>query len=368
MRNQTNLKDVFGKADEGFEKNISSTLARFRREETKPIKRMGLRIAIVAVIACTVTTGTVLAMTNTWGIVDFLSNRYSISKVLPGADEIIQTNIAQKGGETELANFSVQEAVFDGQNIYAIVRVQPSSPAYLLLGTDALPSDPMGNMGPLFSGKNGSISDYARDKNQSMIRAWLNITNINGSNGLSYNADFISDDAGGLTYMLSCRYASDSAAIDLELDCGVAPYPENSNMVDPDKIQASTLSFTISNLKNQDSKTSDTPVVYDDCGVRVDKVTLYKSPLAIYTAVEYTVVDAIKFRETGGNFRFEFVNAAGERLPAGAGSGGGGAINGSSTQYIQLGSLQAAETLPTEIILRGYCDGKQFDSHLINMK
>ena len=370
MRDISDLKYAFGQADDGFRNNIRETLAELRKNETRePAKRFGLRFAIAVVAACAVITATVLAVTNTWGILDFLSGRYLITNVLPGAAASIQTDVPQTGGKTELAVFSLREAFFDGQNIYAVVDVKPSSPKYLLLGTDATPSDTIRNMGPLFDGKTGTIAEYARAINKDMIRAWIHVANANGADPPSSNIDFLLNDTGDLVFMISCRFEDDSAELDIKLDCGTAPFdnPEDSDMINPGKIQTSELSFTLANLSTGVKAVSAAPAVYNDFGVRVDRVTFYKSPVAIYTSVEYTVIDSEKYNAAAGGFRFKFVDADGKILPPGAGSGYAKTIEGDGSQHIQLDSLRASETLPSEVILRGYCDGNLYESHSFEM-
>lgn len=138
--------------------------------------KRGLRLAAVAAFLCVVFIGTALAITNTWGILDFLRGRRIDTKVLPEAADIVQKDVAQEGGQTELVTFTVREAVLDGQNYYIVVDAKPSSPDYLLLGPDAAPSDPIVNMGPLFSDKTGTIADYASEKKKEIIHTSVGAT------------------------------------------------------------------------------------------------------------------------------------------------------------------------------------------------
>ncbi len=83
--------------------------------------------------------------------------------------------------------------------------------------------------------------------------------------------------------------------------------------------------------------------------------------MAIYTEIEFTVIDKDKYIATENGLWFEFIDENGNRLPFGADSAGSieatdaaEPVDGNPGSFIQKGSLRAAETLPEEITLRGY--------------
>ena len=366
MRNITKLRNAFGQADDGFVNNVYQTLAGMQiNKDRKPVKRVFFRMAAVIAILCILSAGTVLAFTNTWGILDFLSGRRTDVKVLPEASDIVQKDVSQKASQTEFAAFTVREAVFDGQNVYIIVDAKPSGSEYLLLGPDASPSDPIGNMGPLFSDKTGTISDYARENNKKMVNTSVVISGVNCS------VDFLLEDDGTLVYMLNGDYTVDSNASDVKLTCVAAPFVSRDGALSIDELdkKATTLSVTLKNSGTQDTVTSTVPAVYSDCGVRVDKVTLTGSAMAIYAEIEFTVIDKEKYAEANDGLWFEFLDDAGKRLPDGA-SSDGGVTTVDENHFIQKASLQASETLPSEIILRGYnCwEKNRYEAHTFGMK
>lgn len=368
MRDMKDLKYAFGQADDGFVDNVYHTLAGMQRnKERKSVKKTCFRLVAAIAIVGILTAGTALALTNTWGILDFLSGRRNEVKVLPEAAAIVQKDVSQKGNQTEFAAFAVREAVFDGQNVYIIVEVKPSSPGYLLLGTDASPSDPVGDMGPLFSGKTGTIADYARENNKEMVNTSVVISGEN----CSIVIDYLLEDDGTLVYMLDSSYTGDSTASDMKLTCVAAPFVSREGTVEIDVLnkKRTTLSVTLKNSGTKETVSCTTPAIYGDCGVRVDKVTLSGSAMAIYAEIEFTVIDKEKFAETDDGLWFEFLDDTGGRLPGGAASSGSvKAVD--ENHFIQKVSLQASETLPGEIILRGYnCwDKNRYETHTFEMK
>jgi hypothetical protein len=366
MRNINELANAFGRADDGFVDNVYNTLAYLQKKKSrKPAKITFYRIAAVIAIFCTLSVGTALALTNTWGILDFLSGRQTDVKVLPEASAIVQKEVPQVGTQTDFASFTVREAVYDGQNLYIVLDVKPSLPEYLLLGPDAYPSDHIANMGPIFSGKTGTIADYARENRKVMMQTSVVISGANCS------IDHLLEEDGTLVYMISGRFTGDSGATDVELGCVAAPFIiENGKYVrDMNSRKDTTLSATLKNTGTQETVTSIEPAVFGDSGVRVDKITLKSSAMSTYAEIEFTVIDAEKYAKTEGGLWFEFLDRYGERIPNGAASGGG-IESIDATHYIEKISLQAMEKLPSEVILRGYnCwDKNRYETHTFEMK
>lgn len=366
MRDMIDLKKAFGQADEGFVNNVHHTLADMQiNKNRKPVNKIVFRLAAVIVIFCMLSAGTVLAFTNAWGILDFLSERRVGVEVLPDAADIVQRDVMKKGSQAEFAIFAVREAVFDGQDIYIVVEAKPSRTEYLLLGPDASPSDPIGNMGPLFHDKTGTISAYALENNKDMINTSVIIDSENCS------IDYLLEDNGTLVYMLNVSYTDSSAQSDIKMTCAAAPFVSREGRTEIDTLnkKETTLTVTLKNSGIKETVTSTMPATYSDCGVRVDKVTLAGSAMAIYADIEFTVIDKEKFAETEDGLWFEFLDDTGKRVPDGA------SLNGSvkavdENRFIQKVSLQASETLPSEIILRGYnCwEKNRYETHIFEMK
>ncbi len=366
MRDLNELEKAFGQADDNFVSNVYCTLSGIQVNKTiKPVKKTGFRLAAAIVIACMLTAGTVLAAANAWGILDFLSGRNSNVKVLPEAANMVQKGIPKKSIQTELGTFSVRESIFDGKDVYIVVDVKPSSQKYLLLGPDATPSDPIGNMGPLFSGRTGTIADYARENNLEMVNTSVVIS------GITCSVDYLLEDDGTLVYMLNGNYTGNSAKGDIKLACAAAPFitRDGATVIDEQHKKETTLPVTLKDSGAREILTSTNSATYSDCGVRVDKVTLTGTAMAIYADIEYTVIDKDKFTETGDGLWFEFLDNNGNRVPDGASSSGSTkAID--ENHFIQKISLQASATLPSEIILRGYnCwEKNRYETHTFNMK
>jgi len=316
----------------------------------KPRLRFPAAAAVAIICILTIGTATALALTNTWGIMDFLTNRQHNVEVLPDATNIIQTEILQDGGEAGLATFSVREAVFDGLNVYIVVEVKPARQNYLLLGPDTMLSDPISEMGPLYEGISDTVDEYANKNDMIPIRTGISFM------ADSISIDFLREADGTLVYMLNSRYIDGNPQVTLDLNCITVQFVNGE--YDMEDIQRETLTVTFQNIGTLDSVISVSTADYADCGLRVDKVTLIRTPMEIYAEIEYTVTDFDKFAEVGGNIRFEFIDENGERLPAGASTGDSGVMlfneDRDYPRYKHSESFRATTEMPSEIILRAF--------------
>lgn len=333
---------------------------------TKPNRTKRVSLLVAAITICVLLSGVALAVTNAWGVLDFLHERKNGTEVLPQASGIVQTNVPQVAEETDFASFSVREAAFDGHNFYIIVDVKPASDEYLLMGPDAFPADPVENMGPLFGGKNGTIGDYAEANGKKMIQTNVAVDGVNGQ-----GVDFLLQQDGTLTYLINGSLIDDSDKADLALRCIVAAF-ENQNgeeVILQENIRRSSLNITLENTGIRELASSIAPAEYASCGVRIDNITLKASELAVYAEVSYTVIDEAKFAAADTGLQFEFLNADGNRLPDGASTGGGTSTE-DGVHYVQESSIGAMETLPREITVRGFnCwDKTRYEANTFEMR
>ena len=360
------LKYAYGRADMSFVDKVHHTLAVIQYNKLRRPAGNILRLAAAICVVCMLAAGTALALTNTWGILDFLSGRRNGIEVLPEASGIVQTNVPQNGGEMERVSFSVREAAFDGQNYYIIVDTKPVSPKYLLLGPDAMPSDPIANMGPLFSGKSGTIADYAKNNGQKMLHTNVGVSGVNGG-----GVDYLLRQDGTLTYLMNGSLTADSGKTTLELKCIIAAYEEKDGnaAVLQENIRRSSLNITLENTGIRELVSSVAPAEYPSCGVRIDSMTLKASELAVYAEIRYTVIDKAKFDATDTGLCFEFLDANGNRLPDGA-AAGGGTTSKDGVHFVEASSLGAMKKLPREIVVRGFnCwEKNRYETHTFEMK
>ncbi len=189
--------------------------------------------------------------------------------------------------------------------------------------------------------------------------------------GTNQSMDFLLEDDDMLVYMINARLSDASSKLDLKLHCAAARYIDKAGQDVPDasSFARTTLSVAVKNTGTQEVLNSTESAVYSDCGVRVDKVTLTGSPMAIYVQIAFTVTDREKYEKTDGGLWFEFLDAQGQRLPDGADTGGG-IEQIDDEHFVQKSSLRASEVLPGEIILRAFnCwEKNRYETHTFEMK
>ena len=365
MRDMNELKNAYGEADTGFRRSVYLTLANLKKSgERTPMKKMNFRIIAAAAAVVLLAAGTAVALTNPWGILDFLGEWNREAVVLPDAAEIVQTDMPQNGGETELVSFSVREAVYDGENLYVVVEARSVGADKLILGSDTMLTDPIGDLGPLFANRSGTIAEYLKESGRTPIHTSMLMDGVD-----MQTSSFLLESDGVMVYMLSSRYDDGAPQLTLDILCVSTPFVDGGR--DVEAMERRTLTVTLQNTGTQNMVSSVNAIEYADCGVRVDKITLTSSPMAIYTEIEFTVIDPVKYAETEDGLWFEFIDAEGNRLPDGAdASGHVGPADETGTRFIQKGSLRAAPVLPGEVSLRGYnaWEKNRYEAHTFEMK
>lgn len=372
MKTQEDFKRAIGPADARFVLRIHQTLAQLQsNKEEQPVKKVstGLIIAIAILLIAAIA----IAATAQWGILDFFNLRRNGASVTPEAAQIIQKQVAQEGGATEYATFSLREGMFDGHDTYLVVAVKPASDTILLMGPDLLPEDPMSDLGPLFEGSSTTVADWAAQngKEQLVQISILDQATRLGLEGVVSSLDYIMEEDGTLVFM---SHGSHSYAeqLPIELVCHarlLSDLPE----ADGPESSVSSLSFTLYTLSDKEESVSSTQsVLFADCGVEVTSVTLTASPLAIYTRIEFTVVDEDAYAKTDEGLWFEFLDENGERLPDSVSGGGSveAAEEGDTTHYVQLSSFAPMEALPKTVTLRAFnCwEKNRYETHTLEME
>ena len=185
----------------------------------KPRRRFTVAAAAAIICILAIGTATALALTNTWGIMAFLSRNPENSPILPEAAEIVQVNPTQEGGivnivqsedledfinqnvEVDKIQFTIREATFDSHNVVIVIEAKPTSPNYLILAMDAIETD----------------YAHLNTDDKTFLRTYVRVPTQDGS----ASGDYIIEDDGTFVFYWNFRYEDDSPIINLELICGV---------------------------------------------------------------------------------------------------------------------------------------------------
>lgn len=370
MKKRKELQSVFGNADPGFVNAVNRTLETIKREEEeRHMKKfsMGLVIAIACMLLATVA----FAAAERWGVFDFITDRYDV-KVLPQAQEIVHKEFAGSTTQIGDAIFGVREAVFDGQHVYITLAVTPANDSVLLLGPDSTPDDMASDLLGDARGEGLTIRDWAAKHGKTKL-VQANVSGnalAPGEQSIINSIDYVTEDDGTLVLMTSGAYPGGKDKLDVELACISLPFTVDEELLQ-ENVERGSLGFELAAAAPIGRAQNVAPATYTDCGVRVDRVTLTGSPMAVYYEIEYTVVDEAAYEKTDDGLWFEFLDEKGERLPDGATASGEVAeVEGSNGKVLmERGSLEAMETLPRQVTLRGYnCwEKNRYETHVFEM-
>jgi hypothetical protein len=376
---------MFEPANAGFEDAIQRALWAIRRREGNAVRKK-LRVGLVfAVLLCLLLAAVALAAAFRWGVLDFVTRRTSGDiKVLPEATELVQDaqNIPQTGGHLKDADFSVRQAVYDGEQVYLVVAVKPKKDDILLVDDWTIPTDSVAALGTEFRGREGSVADYAKTKGKARILCAQIYDNMANNWSATAQTGTVESD-GTLAILLSGAYEGGASELSLSLPCSLVPFVRDGAgewTQNSDAEEFGMLNFTITRATGAtEEKQSAASVDFPEAGVRVDAVTLTRTSMAIYYRIDYEVTDAARYEATGG-VGFAFLDESGFPLPFGAAeSGGMEALTGAEpgtvvgTRLKQQGSLNAMEVLPDSMTLSAYealaeSEGAFYGAREIKMK
>ena len=375
MKKQGDFQRAFGQADAEFEKNIHNTLdALMAREEEKYMKRKMRFTVAIALAAMLILTTVGLAAANPNNLLEMLSgSHWNHPQVLPKATAIVQSNLEQVGGNTGDAQFTVREAVYDGDHFYMTIAVQPLDEKTLLIGAGSEPSDPVSDYRADWIG-NGSqkIRDWAAEQGYEQLL----VTNVNSQE--AYRDEYFIDtidyrlEPDSTLVILAIGSVTDGPqTLAMHLNCRTAPYVETEHQsyeLDIDALKEAELSFTLESSGHFAGAESYDPIDIPEAGVRVESVKLTATALTVYTEIVWEITDVEKYLDSEGysGLCFRFVDESGEEIPGGV--LGGGEISPmdyeamkakdfkeeNGDRIVQKGDLEAMEVLPDRIWIQAY--------------
>lgn len=100
------------------------------REEKKPVKKKST-LALALTAALILMTTLALAVSATWGVLDFADRDEFVRENLPEGS--VQQEISQSGGLCEEVKFSVTDAIYDGNTVYLTLLAEPLREGVMLM-------------------------------------------------------------------------------------------------------------------------------------------------------------------------------------------------------------------------------------------
>lgn len=133
---KSDWNNAFGNVPRSFENRVEKTVEQLRlKQSLQPMKRPARpHLAFVLVAVILLMLGTAVALSSL-GVLDTLHENLR-AFLQPKATELVQTAVRQTAEQPHCATFTAEQAINDGHQIYATVRVHADD-GVLLMDTDA---------------------------------------------------------------------------------------------------------------------------------------------------------------------------------------------------------------------------------------
>ncbi len=334
-------------------------MLRLVRREEKIVKKK-ISVGLVLVMVLVLIAAIALAVAQQWDYFGFLNERGQIDKVLPETSSMIEKNVEQTGGETELCTFKVRETMVDGNKVSLIISATPKADDILLVGPDMAPDDPMSNLGSFYADSTQSLKDYADQNGKQIVSLSLYDQNVAlGLPSVIDSLDYLAEADGALALMTNGSCDAIEEAKNLTLRCVATPWEiiDGSNWSTTHQVETELL-IALSPAEPRSSISFTQGADYPSCGVYIDYISMTSSATATRMVIHYTVTDTQTYEKMDDGLWFELVDANGIAIDSSSGSVS--AVEGSTIKYEQQTDCVAMENLPSSISLRAYeCWNKQ---------
>ena len=334
-----------------------------------------LVFALVAVLAVAVA----LAVANRAELLDYMNASSNAQIPYDAASYIKQ---GTESGEGNTFSLNVREKFYDGRTLRLTVDVTAKAPKTLLYGLDFFPEDSWQDLITLTydgvdpSDERSILDVYHENGYEQMMRIRLNVLSQAEDDFANTTQEVVLNEDGTLTFFYVKEFETDEPTREIKLSASAKEMTEKDGKTESGDAETVEAAFTVEK-ENSDEETAVNAesVEYESIGVRVDKVTMTTGPLEINYTIEYTVVDAEKFKKTDDGLWFEFIDPDSmetepyaQRLKDGF-SRTGEVAPVDDTHYRQTGTLSLDEKADTYTLRAYECWEKQrFDTHEIQMK
>ena len=334
-----------------------------------------LVFALVAVLAVAVA----LAVANRAELLDYMNASSNAQIPYDAASYIKQ---GTESGEGNTFSLNVREKFYDGRTLRLTVDVTAKAPKTLLYGLDFFPEDSWQDLITLTydgvdpSDERSILDVYHENGYEQMMRIRLNVLSQAEDDFANTTQEVVLNEDGTLTFFYVKEFETDEPTREIKLSASAKEMTEKDGKTESGDAETVEAAFTVEK-ENSDEETAVNAesVEYESIGVRVDKVTMTTGPLEINYTIEYTVVDAEKFKKTDDGLWFEFIDPDSmetepyaQRLKDGF-SRTGEVAPVDDTHYRQTGTLSLDEKADSYTLRAYECWEKQrFDTHEIQMK
>ncbi len=342
---------VFGEVPTSFSEKVRSTVVRMQGSAYRAPRH---RLALTAAAAFVVLAGTAFALSQ-FGVLDTL--QANLREFLqPGAEQLVQTDVTQTAQQPEHATFTVEQAVNDGHQIYATVRVHGDDDV-LLMDSNAEASwttDWWQN------GQNAeTYSKRAYDTHRTLVQASVYADDQAG-NELMISAPEIHYDGEDILYTLSFPAKSTGASLQLNTyDVFADDKPQN------ERLSSGRLELTVPVTDTRAFFAADTPVDLPVGHLTLTRLTVEQTPIATYMTCEYEAAEGapdLTHINLKDGIWADWLDQNGTPVAEGANANELQQTNGGGTRLVTV--YRAFDTVPGTVTLRFHngMTGEAFDT------
>ncbi len=239
-----------------------------------------LRPALAIALGATLLLGSAFALERL-GLLDTL-NQTLRGSLLPQAQELVKTDIPQEAKQPELAHFQIEEALYDGHQVYMTLRVKPADPhKTLLMDRNAMPAwaADYRQTGDEMTGQ--SFAEKALATKQNLVQAWIEEISLSGeTHFVSSQASRYEEDS--LLYTLSAPAQGDEVTLRLHLLATDIYQP-----IDEDA--KGTLDFSIKKSPHIKTFAATPPLDLPLAGITLSLCEVETTPIASYLSLRYAL-------------------------------------------------------------------------------
>lgn len=248
-----------------------------RKPQRRRIKR-----SLAIALGLTLLLGTAFAL-DRLGLLQSLRHRQR-DNLLPQAQELVHTDIPQEAVQPELARFVVQEALYDGHQVYLTLRITPKDKdSVLLMGRESqaafgyaksnLDQDP-------YQGQ--SFAQKAQQENRTLVLSDLSGVMVNGK-AAEEDVHAITYQQEEMLYTLSFQAGGEEAQVTLNL-LAADVYQT------PREADRGTLNFTLKKSGEIQTALMEGPLALPKSGLELTFCQVETTPLASYLLLRYTLL------------------------------------------------------------------------------
>lgn len=278
---------AFGSVPDGFESRVEKTVERMQaKRDGQPVRRAAKpRFALVAAACTLLLIGTAVALTSL-GVLDTLNENLR-AFLQPQATKLVQTAVRQSANQPRHATYTAQQAVNDGHQIYATVRVHAAD-GVLLMDIDAEGSMSVDHWkGYDYQYEGQTFSNRAYTTGRMLVQADCEAVDASGERLNTGNPEITYD---GEDILYTIAYPADVEGAYLRLSTYEVYSDDKPH---GERLSRGTLKLDVPVTDTRSFYTADLPasVGYQGGELLLTELTVEQTPIATYVTYAYRAAD-----------------------------------------------------------------------------